>query len=298
MKDQVDALQSAGVAATFLNSSLAAGESRPRLRGLHHGEFRLLYVAPERLMTLGFLEALETVGSKPFADRRGPLHQRMGPRFPTRSTAKIAGLRNLFPACRSWPSTATATDRVRGDIVRQLQLRDPRVLCRQFRVAEPDLSRGGPKPGPTSKSSLLSARSRGEGGIILRPGSQDAESMAASSRRRHQGAAYHAGLGLAPTARGTRRRFCVDETRVICAHRLRHGHQQAQRPVVIHYDLPKNMKLLIRKRGRAGRERACRANACCCSGPATAVKQMRFIDEKPDAQERGIARAQLEQMIH
>jgi len=44
MKDQVDALQAAGVAATFLNSSLAAGESRPRLRGLHNGEYRLLYV--------------------------------------------------------------------------------------------------------------------------------------------------------------------------------------------------------------------------------------------------------------
>ena len=50
MKDQVDSLQAAGVAATFLNSSLEAGESRPRLRGLHQGEYRLLYVAPERLM--------------------------------------------------------------------------------------------------------------------------------------------------------------------------------------------------------------------------------------------------------
>ena len=59
MKDQVDALQAAGVPATFLNSSLAAGESRPRLRGLHNGEFRLLYVAPERLMLSGFLEDLK-----------------------------------------------------------------------------------------------------------------------------------------------------------------------------------------------------------------------------------------------
>src|ERR1044072_3105880 len=49
MKDQVDALQAGGVAATFLNSSLGAVESRERLRGLHNGEFRLLYVAPERL---------------------------------------------------------------------------------------------------------------------------------------------------------------------------------------------------------------------------------------------------------
>src|ERR1700683_995942 len=59
MKDQVDALQAGGIAATFLNSSLAQGESRERLRGLHNGEFRLLYVAPERLMLSGFLSALQ-----------------------------------------------------------------------------------------------------------------------------------------------------------------------------------------------------------------------------------------------
>src|SRR6267143_437744 len=55
MKDQVDALQASGIAATFLNSSLQAGESRGRLYGLHNGQFRLLYVAPERLMLSDFL---------------------------------------------------------------------------------------------------------------------------------------------------------------------------------------------------------------------------------------------------
>src|SRR5580698_7084167 len=59
MKDQVDALQAAGVPATFLNSSLETDESRKRLRGLHNGEFRLLYVAPERLMLSGFLDDLK-----------------------------------------------------------------------------------------------------------------------------------------------------------------------------------------------------------------------------------------------
>ena len=59
MKDQVDALQASGVPATFLNSSLAAGESRGRLRGLHTGQYRLLYAAPERLMLSGFLSDLQ-----------------------------------------------------------------------------------------------------------------------------------------------------------------------------------------------------------------------------------------------
>src|SRR5438874_7698218 len=55
MKDQVDGLRASGVPATFLNSSLASGESTARLRGLHNGQYRLLYVAPERLMLSGFL---------------------------------------------------------------------------------------------------------------------------------------------------------------------------------------------------------------------------------------------------
>src|SRR5437868_14575744 len=59
MKDQVDALQASGVAATFLNSSLQPGESRGRLRGLHNGQYRLLYAAPERLMLSGFLSDLQ-----------------------------------------------------------------------------------------------------------------------------------------------------------------------------------------------------------------------------------------------
>ena len=58
MKDQVDALTATGVSATFLNSTLGEKESRERLRGLFNGEYRLLYVAPERLMIPSFLEKL------------------------------------------------------------------------------------------------------------------------------------------------------------------------------------------------------------------------------------------------
>src|SRR4051812_16853648 len=59
MKDQVDALQASGVAATFLNSTLDADEARARLRGLHRGEYKLLYAAPERLMLEGWEQNLQ-----------------------------------------------------------------------------------------------------------------------------------------------------------------------------------------------------------------------------------------------
>src|SRR6266568_5058082 len=58
MKDQVDALTASGIPATFLNSTLGEKESKARFRGLHGDEFRLLYVAPERLMLSGFLDVL------------------------------------------------------------------------------------------------------------------------------------------------------------------------------------------------------------------------------------------------
>src|SRR5438552_1033157 len=59
MKDQVDALQASGVAATFLNSTLDGDDARSRFRGLHQHQYRLLYVAPERLMLPGFMETLK-----------------------------------------------------------------------------------------------------------------------------------------------------------------------------------------------------------------------------------------------
>ena len=113
MKDQVDALQAAGVPATFLNSSLGAGGSRPRLRGLHNGEFRLLYVAPERLMLSGFLEDLKKWNVSLFAIDEAHCISEWGHDFRP-EYRQISSLRNLFPDVPMMALTATATERVRG----------------------------------------------------------------------------------------------------------------------------------------------------------------------------------------
>ena len=62
MKDQVEGLQASGVAATFLNSTLSSEESKARFRGLYRGDYRLLYLAPERVMLSGFVERLPELG--------------------------------------------------------------------------------------------------------------------------------------------------------------------------------------------------------------------------------------------
>ncbi len=131
MKDQVDALQAAGVAATFLNSSLAAGESRPRLRGLHNGEFRLLYVAPERLMLSGFLDDLKKWNVNLFAIDEAHCISEWGHDFRP-EYRQLSSLRKIFPAVPMMALTATATERVRGDIVRQLHLKNAACYVASF----------------------------------------------------------------------------------------------------------------------------------------------------------------------
>src|SRR5881392_3742737 len=111
MKDQVDGLQAGGVPATFLNSSLAPGESRPRLRGLHQGEYRLLYVAPERLMLSGFLADLERWNVNLLAIDEAHCISEWGHDFRP-EYRQLAQLRDLIPNAPMMALTATATERV------------------------------------------------------------------------------------------------------------------------------------------------------------------------------------------
>jgi ATP-dependent DNA helicase RecQ len=108
MKDQVDALQASGIAATFLNSSLPAEESRARLRGLHSGQYRLLYVAPERLMLSGFLSDLQRWQVNLIAVDEAHCVSEWGHDFRP-EYRQLANLRELFPNIPMMALTATAT---------------------------------------------------------------------------------------------------------------------------------------------------------------------------------------------
>src|SRR5436190_4046910 len=137
MKDQVDALQAAGVAATFLNSSLNSSEGRERMRGLHNNEFRLLYVAPERLMLPGFLADLQRWNVDLIAVDEAHCISEWGHDFRP-EYRQLARLRELFPQTPFMGLTATATDRVRADILKQLHLREPNCYVASFN--RPNLS--------------------------------------------------------------------------------------------------------------------------------------------------------------
>ena len=296
MKDQVDALRAAGVPATFLNSSLGAGESRPRLRGLHQGEYRLLYVAPERLMLSGFLQDLQQWNVQLIAVDEAHCISEWGHDFRP-EYRQLASIRSLFPSVPMMALTATATERVRADILGQLHLRDPAVYVASFN--RPNLTyRVSAKAGAYRQVlDFLRARPR-EAGIIYGQSRKGAEALAAKlSTDGIVAVPYHAGLSNGDRTRN-QDLFLRDEARVVCATiAFGMGINKPNVRFVIHYDLPKNVEGYYQETGRAGRDGL--PSECLLLFSAGDVqKYMGFIEEKPDAREQKIAREQLQQIVH
>jgi ATP-dependent DNA helicase RecQ len=295
MKDQVDALQAAGVAATFLNSSLAPGESRERLRGLHNHQFALLYVAPERLMLPGFIEDLRGWKVSLFAIDEAHCVSEWGHDFRP-EYRQIAQLREVFPEVPFMALTATATARVREDIATHLKLREPARYVASFN--RPNLTyRVIPKSGPYEQVlEFIRARPR-ESGIVYVQSRKAAESVAARLTADGIAArAYHA--GMEPKDRAANQElFLRDDARVICATiAFGMGINKPNVRFVVHYDLPKNVEGYYQETGRAGRD-GLPAECLLLFSAGDVVKQQQFLDEKPEP-ERTIAREQLQQMVH
>src|SRR6202012_5134421 len=117
--------QASGVPATFLNSTLDGDEARQRLRGLFNGQYRLLYAAPERLMLDGTLEMMRQWNVARIAIDEAHCISEWGHDFRP-EYRQIAKLRDIFPEVPFMALTATATERVREDIDKYLELRDAR----------------------------------------------------------------------------------------------------------------------------------------------------------------------------
>lgn len=295
MKDQVQALERCGVAATFLNSSLDGEESRARLRDLHQGKYSLLYAAPERLMLSGFLEDLKKWKVSLIAIDESHCISEWGHDFRP-EYRKLSELRGHFPGVPVMALTATATPRVQTDIVRQLRLKDPAVYTASFN--RPNLTyRMQAKSGPDEQVLNFLETCKGESGIIYCHSRKTAESTAEwLVEQKIKAAPYHAGLTAAERSR-CQDAFLKDDVQVICATiAFGMGINKPNVRFVIHYDLPKNIEGYYQETGRAGRD-GLPSECLLLFSAGDAVKQFRFIDEKPDA-EREIARKQLEQMVH
>lgn len=200
MKDQVDQLQAAGVAATYLNSTLSADEARSRLSGLHRGEWRLLYVAPERLILDNWQANLKAWNVTALAIDEAHCISEWGHDFRP-EYRQIAKLRDLLPGVPVMALTATATGRVRDDIIKHLRLTGPHTFVASFN--RPNLSyRVIPKDQPAKQIINFVRTRETESGIIYCASRATAERVAESlAGRGFLARPYHAGLDAAERSR-------------------------------------------------------------------------------------------------
>lgn len=296
MKDQVDQLQAAGVAATYLNSSVGADEARSRLRGLHRGEWRLLYVAPERLMLDEWKDNLTSWDITALAIDEAHCVSEWGHDFRP-EYRQISRLRALLPNVPVMALTATATERVRADVIQQLQLRDPAVFVASFN--RPNLTyRVLAKDQPLKQIIDFVRKREEESGIIYCASRATTERTAeALAGRGFSARAYHAGLDAEERSRN-QEAFLRDDVKIICATiAFGMGINKPNVRWVIHHDLPKNIEGYYQETGRAGRDGLPGDCLLLFSG-GDAAKQTHFIEEITDEHEKNVARAQLRQIMH
>src|SRR6266436_2152004 len=295
MKDQVDALQTSGIAATYLNSTLDRDQAKARWRGLHRGEYRMLYVAPERLMLDAFLERALNWNIAQLAIDEAHCISEWGHDFRP-EYRELKKLRKHLPEVPIMALTATATERVRIDIIQQLNLREPRCYVASFN--RPNLTyRVVPKSDPYEQLLTFVRGRPNESGIVYCASRKTADRLATKlTADGIKAKPYHAGLEA--TERSEHQEmFLRDDVRVITATiAFGMGINKPNVRFVVHHDLPKNIESYYQETGRAGRD-GLPSDCVLLFSASDVVKQRRFIEEKSEREQR-TAQEQLRDMIH
>ncbi|MFZ2226725.1 MAG: DNA helicase RecQ [Candidatus Moraniibacteriota bacterium] len=253
MKDQVDALRANGIVAEFINSTLEISEISKIENKARTGELKILYVAPERLALDYFQNFLKTLKISLIAIDEAHCISEWGHDFRP-DYRNLAKLRKLFPAVPVMALTATATDRVREDIVRQLEMQEARVFISSFN--RPNLSYVvRPKKNAFLNLVNLLKKYQERSVIIYCFSRKETENIAADLKHKgFKAAAYHAGLEN-EKRRKTQEKFVRDEVQIIVATiAFGMGIDKPDVRLIVHYSLPKSIEGYYQETGRAGRD--------------------------------------------
>ncbi len=253
MKDQVDGLVANGYGAAALHSLMSAAEQRAVEARLLAGELRLLFVAPERLVSEPFLALLRRVEIGAFAIDEAHCISQWGHDFRP-EYRQLAQLRTRFPGVSMHAFTATATEPVRADIVAQLGLRDPLIIVGPF--DRPNLSyRIQPRLDREGQLLELLRSRRGQAAIVYCQSRADTESLAATLQAAGmRAAAYHAGLDGA-LRQQVQEAFLSERLDVVVATvAFGMGIDRSDVRLVVHVAAPKSIEHYQQETGRAGRD--------------------------------------------
>jgi ATP-dependent DNA helicase RecQ len=253
MKNQVDALRTAGVAATFLNSTLDPDATAERIDGLRRGDYKLLYVAPERLLLESFLRDLDTWSVARIAVDEAHCISEWGHDFRP-EYRRLGEVRARYAGVPVIALTATANDRVRADILLGLQM--PEAIVHMASFNRPNLTYRVRAKSDASPEITAFVKARpNESGIVYAQSRNGAERLASSLQNAGiKALAYHAGLDARVRERN-QDRFARDDVNVICATiAFGMGIDKSNVRFVIHHDVPKSLEGYYQETGRAGRD--------------------------------------------
>ena len=254
MKDQVDSLRNVGISAGFLNSTLSESERSETIRRLRQGEFKLLYVAPERFSGADFFELLRLCPIAYFVIDEAHCISQWGHDFRA-AYRELGRLREQLPQISIHAFTATATPPVRQDILRELRLTNPRVMIGDFE--RPNLLyRVQYRSNLMKQLNRIIANHPNEGGIVYCISRKDVETVyEALLKQGHKVLPYHAGLSAQIRARNQDAFLAEDVDIVVATVAFGMGIDRSNIRYVIHTGMPKSIEHYQQEAGRAGRDR-------------------------------------------
>ena len=264
MKDQVDDLRLKGIDAAYLNSSQSTGESNLIFNAIGDGKMKLLYIAPERLMSLkgALLERLKTIQIDMIAVDEAHCISSWGHDFRPAYT-KLKDLSEHFPAVPVLALTATADEATKRDIIRQLGLENAALFENSFDRPEIHYTA---KPRIDEVAQLLAfvEQHASESGIVYCLSRKRTQEMADHLKAAgYKAECYHAGLSSQERME-RQEQFIRDESNHCGHHCLWHGHRQTQRALCgAPRTCPKTSRAITRRRAGPGAMDST-ARPCCC----------------------------------